>query len=529
MNSLKIIDSIGPFFTVKPEGRVNWSEPPFGHLEQCMDARTRRKITYQFRKFLNTVQKLGYDTVTLDDLAHLVPHQSYPASVQPILEEFSKLYTSLLTEAAKRKIGVIINTDLMFKIPGTKISPKRLLMETCAAALQLPIVGISMRLGECDGEDLEGIFRSQLYVKTPKQANALLRELLPMFEQTGKDLIIRTWTVGAYKIGDLIYNKATYEKVFHGIVSPNLVISMKYGNTDFFRMEKVNPLLKHDGHRKILELQARREREGFGRFPCYVGFEYENYFKQLQGERLDGIMVWCQTGGWSTTSDITFLNNSSRWNELNTGACIELFNGKSAQKVLKEQLPTYATFVQRYTELFIALVYVDGFADKELFVRRFRIPPVLWLMWDTIIISPLVRSFHDLFPPGKLPSEEDIIEVEKLGKRLPDKKFYIDTLRLLRACRLALRGEMDGFDTMAAAYEQTYPGIFTVELSGTETTRLTRFLLKVIIRHQSDMRFGDKVMNPILPLLARMLIRWNRKHLPSFKDKQSMPLMTIFK
>lgn len=58
-------------------------------------------------------------------------------------------------------------------------------------------------------------------------ARSMLNRLLPLFEHYGKSLVFRTWTVDAHAIGDLIWNRQTFDRVFKGIDSPRLIISMK--------------------------------------------------------------------------------------------------------------------------------------------------------------------------------------------------------------------------------------------------------------------------------------------------------------
>ena len=105
--------------------------------------------------------------------------------------------------------------------------------------------------------------------------------------------------MGAYAIGDLIWNPGTFRKVFDSIDSPSLVISMKYGESDFFRYLPLNPNFLESGHKKIIEFQARREYEGFGAYPSFVGWDIEDLLLQLQdAQNVIGASVWCQTGGW---------------------------------------------------------------------------------------------------------------------------------------------------------------------------------------------------------------------------------------
>ena len=72
-------------------------------------------------------------------------------------------------------------------------------------------------------------------IQKPAQARQLLLYLLPTCEKHSRRLIFRTWTVGAYRIGDLMWHRGTFTSVFDGLKSPSLVISMKYGESDFFR------------------------------------------------------------------------------------------------------------------------------------------------------------------------------------------------------------------------------------------------------------------------------------------------------
>ena len=129
------------------------------------------------------------------------------------------------------------------------------------------IAGIIVRFGEHDGVDVKGDFRSRLMLKRPSDARAFLGELLPLFESKNRLLVFRTWSVGAHPIGDLIWNEKTFQRVFGDFNSSALIISMKYGESDFFRYLPLNRLFFASDHQKIIEFQARREYEGFGAYP----------------------------------------------------------------------------------------------------------------------------------------------------------------------------------------------------------------------------------------------------------------------
>jgi hypothetical protein len=51
--------------------------------------------------------------------------------------------------------------------------------------------------------------------------------------------------------------------------------------------------------RKIIELQARREYEGAGEYPSFIGWDRQHFAEELtEAENVLGMSVWCQTGGW---------------------------------------------------------------------------------------------------------------------------------------------------------------------------------------------------------------------------------------
>ena len=152
--------------------------------------------------------------------------------------------------------------------------------------------------------------------------------MLPEFENRGRDLIFRTWTVGAHRIGDLIWHRGTLEKTLEGLDSPNLIVSMKHGESDFFRYLPLNRAFFRVKQRKIIELQARREYEGAGEYPSFIGWDCEHFAKELaHAENIAGISVWCQTGGWHRFRRRAFLENDQRdiWIRLNTAAAIGVF------------------------------------------------------------------------------------------------------------------------------------------------------------------------------------------------------------
>ena len=97
-----------------------------------------------------------------------------------------------------------------------------------------------------------------------------------------RHLILRTWTVGAYPVGDCIWHPQTLARCLEGISSPAFILSMKYGESDFFRYLPLNPQFFATKVQKMIELQARREYEGCGEYPSFIGGDCEHYARQLK-------------------------------------------------------------------------------------------------------------------------------------------------------------------------------------------------------------------------------------------------------
>ncbi len=267
-----------------------------------------------------------------------MPHPAYPPELLKKIEQYRTLYRRLFRLAADADLQVFITTDLLFFNPAIEalIGGQQTQTRTFAAGMinrlldDFPeIAGVIIRIGESDAVDVNGDFHSRIVLKTPRQARSMLQTLLPVFEKHQRLLIFRTWTVGVSRLGDLIWNRDTFRRVFADIHSPALIISMKYGESDFFRYLPLNRLFFESDHRKLIEFQTRREYEGFGRYPASIARDYEHIIKQLVSARnIAGISIWCQTGGWSGFRDLTLLDPGGIWNEINTFITVRMFRDK---------------------------------------------------------------------------------------------------------------------------------------------------------------------------------------------------------
>lgn len=570
---LFLIDAIGPFFRTLPQQRINWSKIPFHHLES--DGGLHRVLFHQIRRdfarFADTVQAIGYNAVTLDDLAHLIDHPAYPDDVRRKIAAYRTEYQALFDQARSRGLKIFITSDVLFYHPALRSqiggSPTRAirfladaldrLFEECPA-----IAGVIFRIGESDAVDVEGDFHSRLLIRTPGQARRFLQQLLPLFERRGRTLIFRTWSVGAYRIGDLMWNHDTFGRIFDPIDSPALVISMKPGESDFYRFLPLNDHFFRSPHRKIIELQARREYEGFGEYPSFIGTDYEAYRDRLRAAPgVIGIQVWCQTGGWTAFRRLTFIDRSSVWNEINTYVCLRLFrHGGSAADAVRE-FAAWKGYPPERSEALLdllresdavvkELLYLDEIARLRMFFRRLRLPPLLSVFWDHILIGQPMKHFLNCFVQdgarlvrqgyaalGRV--EGMMARARSLGLPADDLRFQRDTFEILAVAREYYFGTEDPqveqrLLDLRERYRERYRHRYSIHLDFRPIRfrrHHVRLILRVCFRDQREYRLVDRMI--ILRLLGffRLLLRLvpHQRVLPEFADETAMGVKAVFK
>lgn len=571
---LFLIDGIGPFFRGNNRKEINWSKIDFSDLDSnaLIPKERCRKIKADFEIFTRRASDMGYNAITLDDMAHLVPCRAYPDDLNWKIEQYRSLYRSLFQTAQAAGMKIFITTDLLFFNPtidrltnGKPQKIKAFLKECCTTLFtDFPeISGVIFRIGESDGVDVNGDFHSRLILKTPRQAQAMLQELLPLFEQFDRLFIFRTWTVGISRLGDLIWNRKTFDAVFGRIHSPNLIISMKYGESDFFRYLPLNQLFFESDHRKLVELQCRREYEGFGQFPSFTGHDYEKIRKELVSARnVEGISVWCQSGGWSGFRRLTLLDGSGIWNEINTYTTIRIFRDKlsadlSLQMFCKERLNTpewlpLRELLDLSDHVIKNLLYIDEFATRRIFFRRLRLPPLIAVYWKHIIINHLMRKIlrcyvshshgRDLVRSG-FHALRDIHRMKQLAEQsgLPahDFDFQYDTFRIIAAARAYYfmphpERTLRLLKKMKANYESKWPEPRYCVQIDTKPFPIRRVHLRRIINVLFRRRHGYRMLDRFLALtlysaLQPLIRRINRRVFPNFAQEQAMGINTVFK
>ena len=468
LQPLHLIDAIGPFFRGHDVRTINWSKIPWQNLPKTRDAAAEAwwvQVRDDLTKFADQAAAWGFNAVSLDDVTHLADH----AWLEPELRERIALYREEFTRCfaifTERGLAVHLTMDVMTYTPELRrrmTEAKRSVNDYLAELLDgffvsFPqVAGIIVRIGESDGKGVHDEFRSELVIQKPAQARRLLLDLLPVCEKHARRLIFRTWTVGAYRIGDLMWHRRTFASVFEGLQSPALVISMKYGESDFFRYLPLNRNFFRTSIPKIVELQTRREYEGCGEYPSFTGWEYERYARELKhADNVIGCMVWCQTGGWVPFRRIALIDSEAIWIDLNTFVTLRIMKDgwvvEDAVRAFAQErgLGDANALIEllRYSdEVVRELLYVEEFAQQKLFFRRVRIPPMLQVYWGNIFINHSVKKLLRYFvhePEAALHSaarcmgrlEQMIALAPRAGVPVADLEYMRDTFGLLALAR----------------------------------------------------------------------------------------------
>ena len=570
---LFLIDAIGPFFRGIQSNRINWSKIHFQSLSVEGDARAKhwQQIRTDLAHFARKVTELGYNAVTLDDLAHLTTHPAHEPEVAARNAVFREEFTLLFDQLQQSKLRIFLTSDVLPLTPAVEAAighrRKDLADYYCALVEQAlddfpQLEGIIIRIGESDGIDVKDQPRTHLYLRSAPETNALLKQLLPLFEARKKKLILRTWTVGAHHIGDLIWHRETLARTVRGIESDTFILSMKHGESDFFRHLPLNKSLLHYPYKKIIELQARREYEGAGELPSYIGQQCEDFAKALNGDpNLIGVSVWCQTGGWHRFRRLAFLPDAGddTWIRLNCAAAIATFRDQQpASAAIRTIFPDaneneMIEFLRRADTVLNELLYIQPFASQKRFFRRVRIPPLLHLYWDSLFINHAVRkvlrhfvpdpqlalqqgeqAFHNLQPMIEL-AERNRLPVDDV-RHLHD---FRELVRLARRYYFAPFNEaiITEIRTAKKSYKRNWPSgsrqryRIKVSFEPFKVKRSTlRWLSHILLRKQRGYRLIDHIFTlRLLSILFWLFKPRKKEKMPKILRKSAMGVDVLFK
>jgi hypothetical protein len=273
-------------------------------------------------------------------------------------------------------------------------------------------------------------------------------------------------------------------------------------------------------------------------------------------------MVWCQTGGWTKFRKLTFVHDSSVWNEINTFVTLRIFrDGMAVEPAVREYHErhgagrgTWADLLQLLRlsdEVVKEALYIDGYAQQKLFFRRTRLPTLLSVYWDRVLVNHSMRKLLRCFvADGEAAIAQGWAALEKiaamrslaarLGLPVADFDRMRDTFEILAAAREyyfrpfdpatveRLRGLKRDYKTRHPRHQR-----YSVKLDF-DRVRVRRahlrWLLAVLLRRQRGYRLVDRILTVhVLARIYPLVRRWNRRLLPRGLGEQAMGVDAVFK
>ena len=571
---LYLIDAIAPFFKGYKRSRINWSKIPWRRFQK-MTPKGRiaafEEIQTDLATFVRHAARTGYTAVSLDDVAHLADHEAYEPQIRELIAEYRGLFRPLFNTCREAGLEVYLTMDIMSWTPGLtqsidsdENSVNQFLSELIEPFLiDFPeVAGVIVRIGESDGLDVKDDFRSALQLKSPDMVNRFLKKLVPVFERHDRRCIFRTWTVGAHHVGDLIWRDSTLEKSLDGITSQHLVLSMKYGESDFFRYLRLNRNFFVTNLPKIVELQTRREYEGAGEYPSFIGYDYEHIAIDLrEATNVIGMSVWCNTGGWHPFRRLTWIEPEGIWIEINTHVSLRMFRyGESVEQAIRsfpgcqvEHAAEWIELMRLSHEVITELLYVPDFARQSLYFRRVRIPTLLGVYWHNIFVNHSMKKVLSHFVrDGEACIRQGHSALHKIdrmhglaatcGLPVEDIEFMRHTFAILALAREYFFRPFDDeiverLNAAKKAYKKRYPRgtryRYAVKLDFKKfrmKRRTIKWMFHYFIRDQKTYRTIDRlVFLRFLSAVYLVVKRTSPRVIPEFARKSAMGIDAIFR
>lgn len=271
-----------------------------------------------------------------------------------------------------------------------------------------------------------------------------------------------------------------------------------------------------------------------------------------------GASVWCQTGGWGTFRRLTYLTDSSIWVELNTFVTAHMCRGLRCEHAValfcqrfQPEIPVqpFLQFLRLAEEVINDLLYIPELAERKLFFRRSRVPPLTHVFWDRIVINTGLRTVlcamvtdrRRAITEGRMALRKlDTMRQIAAAHGLPDMGLQLqqDTFEILATAREYLWGEatpgvQQRLQDLIMHYRARYTRRYTVETNFAGRyipSRSLRLLLRLLLRERPRYRLIDHlVVLRLFPLLYPLIWRWRRHLFPSFACDHGMGIDVVFK
>lgn len=432
-------------------------------------------VEKDFGKYVELVDSLGANGLVFDGFLEYVNFDSigkgydvYPEISKSRDEHkaLRKYFGQLFDYSKKRGIDIYLNTDMValtsplqnyFKtrFGGIKVDKQEfwdVYQKAFAEIFNLfpEVKGIVIRIGEAGsiyntkGSD----YRSELYVKTDSSLRFMLKNLLPVAERYNKYIILRSWSVGVGKIGDMHTNPQTYERVLGNINSPNLIISTKYCKGDYDSYLALNPTLMSGKHKRIVEFQDRREFEGFNAFPNYMGALHQTALHEIlmKNKNIVGAWQWTQRGGPLRAGPLSLypfhgFNLITDANVYITSALMKNPSLKmkyATEDWVKNKFGNDTLMLKNVTRMLLMShqvvdrgLYISRFANWDVKAMGLELTPNMWLFkWDILNASSSVMSnvymvCKDSIAQAIAEGKMALKEVKQMQKWINDVKWRV--------------------------------------------------------------------------------------------------------
>ena len=412
-----LADVGGPFYDSTKPFR-NWSALPFYQLDlphaPYVDKPQLIAGVQRAQHYLNDIHTQGYNGIVIDNMAHLITFDHAPVAIysaeNPYRQRaliYREAFSTLFDTATQYDMDVFVTTDMQWSTPPIRQFVGRLkpdnpyLVDINSWALQelfttLPQVrGLVVRVGETGGAHDQGdSYQGHMLYTNTQHLRHLIDTLLPVCEAYDRLLIIRTWSIGIGELGDLMWSPERYQATFAGYTSPHLVISIKHGPSDFYRLQPRNPTLGLPGPTQIVELQNRREYELFGMVPSAVVPLHQDIIQQetASNPQFGGIWAWNSSGGWGGGDAALGENGWSVWTELSSAITAALMQTPDIDTTLFVQRWCVERFGETFgsamaniylasAQLFEQSWYIRQHQAAETSLGAIYIPSLLWMWW----------------------------------------------------------------------------------------------------------------------------------------------------
>jgi hypothetical protein len=399
-------------------------------------------VRQDWRRYLRRMATYGNNGVVVDAFLELVTFDGLGAGMDvyrsddPLRQRhlaYRAMFSGFAQDADALGLDVYLKTDLPVITPELErylrathfgADPaEEAFWDVYAASFEevfrtMPgIAGVVVRVGEGGPLfNVDGVeYSSYVGVREPAQLQRMLQTLLPVFERYHRTLIFRSWSVGLGPLGDLHNDPAVYESVLGEIDSPSLVVSTKFVQGDYFGFLPLNPTLAVGPQRRLVEFQARREYEGFGALPNYLGYAHATALRTLRAEnpKIVGTFLWTQEGGPLRAGPLSLYDVTGfwRWTDASVYATSRLAIDPTsdpaalAAEWVRDTFGDDPEVVSGLTDVLLdsrealeKALYIRPYARQRVEVIGVEAPPILQVFeWDVLagwssVLSTLYRS-----------------------------------------------------------------------------------------------------------------------------------------